>query len=86
MEWRKEIDTPLLSYPVEILKKVAERLFLGRPSIGGKVDPNLKYHVTHMSTKTILCIGHTHHSSKRVVGMTGPTSVLKSLKILLLHE
>ena len=42
MEWRKEVDTPLLSYPVEILKKVAERLFLGRPSIGGKVDPKTK--------------------------------------------
>ena len=42
IEWRREVETPLFPFPVDLVKKVAERLFLGKPSIGGKVDPQSK--------------------------------------------
>ena len=59
IEWRRKNATPLLSFPVDILKKVAERLFLGSPSIGGRVKPGSKIPCyTHVFKDEIMYRAH----------------------------
>ena len=41
IDWTSaRIKEPLFSFKPELLRKVAARLFLGSPNIGGKIDPN----------------------------------------------
>ena len=37
LDWGGQSKTPLKSYPAELLKQVAARLYIGSPNIGGKV-------------------------------------------------
>ena len=37
IDWGGQSKTPLKSYPAELLKQVAARLYIGSPNIGGKV-------------------------------------------------
>ena len=37
IDWGGQSRTPFISYPEQLLKNVAARLFIGSPNIGGKV-------------------------------------------------
>ena len=40
VDWGGITRTPVLNFPHELLKRIANRLFIGSPHIGGKVDTN----------------------------------------------
>ena len=50
LDWGGPTKTPIKSYPAELLKQVAARLYIGSPNIGGKVtSESLVYGYTEIN-------------------------------------
>ena len=45
IDWGGQSKIPLSSHPAKILKKIAYRLFIGSPDIGGNIIPDYVTHV-----------------------------------------
>ena len=51
--------TPMLNFPHDLLKKITNRLFIGPPNIGGKIDTNTSVPgYTEIVIDDIICYAH----------------------------
>ena len=65
IDWGGPNKTPLLSYPRQLLIRLASRLFVGTPNIGGKVDPDeVVPGLTQVKRNGIIYRAHPCHSKK----------------------
>ena len=51
VDWGNKSKTPLLNFPREVLKKIAHRLYIGSPHIGGKIAP---HSIVHGYTEVVI--------------------------------
>ena len=51
VDWGTKSKTPILNFPREVLKKIAHRLYIGSPHIGGKIAP---HSIVHGYTEVVI--------------------------------
>ena len=65
IDWGTKTQTPLFSFPRDLLKKIAARMFLGSPNIGGKVPKDAKIPgLTHLVKDDVLYRAHPCYFKK----------------------